>query len=717
MTQQIKQKILMVDDEPKNLLALETLLEDIGAELHTASSGNEALKLCARHEYCLVLLDVQMPVMDGFETAEYLRSVGRTRFIPIIFVTAINKSKQHIFKGYEVGAVDYLFKPLDTHNLISKVKIFMQLDLQKQQMDVLKTELERKVQAQQHEIRERIAAQQELQSYKESLESKVEERTRELQLSQKEALLFAERAKQASKAKSEFLATMSHEIRTPLNGIIGMTSFLLESKLDRDQTTFAESINSSADALLNVINDVLDFSKIEAGSIELEKVPCNLHFLLNHLAELLAFGSEKKGLHFSCFLDSNVNPFVLGDQVRLSQILINLANNAIKFTANGEVTVHVSLDGTANIAGNQKLKFMVRDTGIGISLQGQSKLFKAFSQVDSSTTRRYGGTGLGLAISKKLAEMMGGSITIDSEEGRGSVFSVHLSMPIEAEKVVAGCVEYDVDMRSKTVLLCEPDLTYQRNLSKQLEQWGCNVTVMGNVNDSSMLSHRFDLVVIEQSFLQMLPYEFKNRLSSDKTPIMVMYQAQRLNELESICQGFTVIDRIARPIKQIELRDSCADFLGVGRIRPVVRVAQQLDSVASMSVLLAEDDIVNQKVFIRMLKKLNHKLTVVDNGQLALDMLRSGEQFDLILMDCQMPVMDGFQTTQAIRKDLALAHTPIIALTANATKEDRQRCLDAGMDDYLSKPTKVSMLNDMLNTWHDRQHPVDMPSDHHGQLG
>jgi signal transduction histidine kinase/HPt (histidine-containing phosphotransfer) domain-containing protein len=368
------QNILIVDDRVENLRALEKILERPGLNIKKATSGNEALALLLEHDFALVLLDVRMPEMDGFETAELMRGNKETKRIPIIFVTAISKEQKHVFKGYESGAVDYLFKPLDPDILKSKVNIFLELYRQKMAL---------------------------------------EQANRELNLAR-------QAAERANHAKSEFLANMSYEFRTPMNGVIGMTGLLLDTDLTPGQREFVETVRSNADNLLRVINDILDFSRMDTGKLDLETLDFNLHTSLEVTSELMGVRAQEKGLKFVCLVEPEVPSLFRGDPGRLRQVITNLVKNAIKFTHQGEVALEVSLDHEDDR--QAMVRFTVTDTGIGIPKNRQKSIFDAFTQVDGSITRRYGGTGLGLTISKQLVETMGGKIGVKSREGKGATF-------------------------------------------------------------------------------------------------------------------------------------------------------------------------------------------------------------------------------------------------------------------------------------------------------
>ena len=527
-----KFNILIVDDREENLLTLEGILENPELNIIKATSGNEALGLLLEYEISMILLDVQMPEMDGFETAEIIRSNERTKQIPIIFVTAISKQREHVFRGYKTGAIDYLYKPLDLE--ILRNKILSYIDFFKQKFEVEKT--------------------------KKELEKTILELNKAKQI-----------AEEATLTKSSFLANMSHEIRTPLNGIIGMANLALMDENNTDsQKEHIADIKQSGESLLDIINEILDISKIEADKLVLEEVEFSIRNILEKIKKLLSVKTLSKELDFNLNITSDVPDVMMGDPLRIRQILINLVGNAIKFTNKGSITINVKL---LKKEGNKvTIKFSVEDTGVGISKNKIPNLFELYNQVNKSTSRTHGGTGLGLSISKKLVEMMDGTINVESEIGKGSKFYFILELQ-----------------------------------------------------------------------------EGKSNGVKEITP-------QKKNE-----------EKTKKTLSK------------------------------KLSILIAEDQIINRKIITEFLKKEGHEVTVAENGKIALEKAKL-KKFDIIFMDVQMPEMDGLKATKLIRefeKDNNI-NTPIAAMTAHAMKGDKEICLAAGMNYYISKPINPHELYSVL---------------------
>ncbi|MFY9153112.1 MAG: response regulator [Prolixibacteraceae bacterium] len=520
----MKPKILIVDDLLENLISLEAILEDFEIEIIRAFSGEEALKFTLKEEFALAILDVQMPEMNGYETLEMMRQRKKTRYLPVIFVSAIHQSDLHIIKGIETGAVDFIPKPVIPDILKGKVKVFLDLYLQRKKLDDLLGQME------------------------------------EANLNLK---IARDKAEEATRSKSMFLANMSHEIRTPLNGVIGLTKLLHKTLLNSEQQELLNIISVSGENLMQIINDILDFSKIESGQIHFENIRFDLKELINNSFQLMKFRAEEKQVELSYIISPEVPEKLNGDPLRISQIILNLVNNAIKFTHKGTVKLEVELlDRSEQTV---RLLFRTIDTGIGISEEGMMLLFKDFSQTDTSISRKYGGTGLGLAISKNLVSLMNGEIGVKSELGKGSEFWFRL--PLKEDHGVS---------------------------------------------------------------------------------------APKINP----------------------------------------EVSQKI-----IKILLAEDNLINQKVAALTLKHLGYECDFAKNGREALNMYEQN-RYDLILMDMQMPDIDGLMATELIRKfeknEHILSPTYIVALTANNLDEDRRICLSAGMNNFLSKPFNHDELKQIL---------------------
>lgn len=650
----MSKKILIVDDLDENLhlysLFIKSRFPDV--EIITTTDSKQTFDLVERQRPDLVMLDAMMPEMDGFEVCARLKSDERTASTLVLMVSAVLVDSKNRTTGLNVGADGYLCKPFEQQELAAQIKAFF--------------------------------------------------RIRDTEIALEAA---RRRAELATETKSRFLAQMSHEIRTPMNAVIGMTDIILGTELDSDQRGMAETIRQSGESLLRIINDILDFSKIESGRLEMHSRQFKLSDCVEAVISLLAYNAQSKGIELAYWVDPELPDQVYSDYDRLRQVLVNLAGNAVKFTEQGEVLIRVEHASEEQGDRLVNIRFSVRDTGIGISKQDQKLLGQPFTQVDPSNTRKFHGTGLGLAISRRIIEMLGGEMRIESEPGEGATF--WFVLPLETGPCAAASDDPGIQrvLGGKRALVVDDTDVNRQIIRSHLNEWDMSIEEAASADEAMGIlagDRKFDLFLLDMHMPGRSGLELARQIraigSLERAPILILTSIGRGGGAGTMPMD-CVDSCLQKPVRPEQLKAAIARlFTETGEAREEDKPARKSSALKEMAreypfrILMAEDNIVNQKVAVQMASSLGYEIDCVDNGAMALEKVRQ-EGYDVVFMDMQMPKMDGWEASARIRAEISADRQPyIIAMTAGAMREDRDKCFECGLDAFVPKPIRIDEL-------------------------